>query len=83
MCGFFRVINIAYGMHAVSQSLPMSVESTFEGVDGRCFKNMVWQCNSRHLLTCCLTDFLTSSFFSIYIHDLLYYCCQVIKVSKN
>ena len=40
------VISIEYRMSAVSQSLEMSVHSTFEGVDGRCVNNMVWQCIS-------------------------------------
>ena len=31
-------------MYAVSQSLSMYIEPTFEGVDGRCFNNMAWQC---------------------------------------
>ena len=44
------VISIEYWIHAVSQSLPMSAESTFEGVDGRCFNDMVC---SRHSLSYC------------------------------
>ena len=48
MSGLFGLIyiSIEYWMDAVSQSLPMSVKSTFEGVGRRCFNNMVWQCIS-------------------------------------
>ena len=30
-------------MYAISQSLTVFIESTFEGVDGRCFCDMVWE----------------------------------------
>ena len=36
-----RIISIEYQMHAVSQSLPIFVEATFESVDGRCFYSQI------------------------------------------
>ena len=44
MSDLFVIISIKYWMPAVSQSLPMLVKSTFEGVDGSRLYIMAWQC---------------------------------------
>ena len=41
-----QILSIEYWMCAKSQYLLMFIEPTFEGVDGRCFYNLVWQCVS-------------------------------------